>query len=96
MSGFQIILGQHSLKTIGEESEQVSGVDLVKTPQPGGPGFGDVAVLKLKTPIEFKKGALPICLPDPSEDPKPGTMCMVAGWGATSTGSPGQWLLKIK
>ncbi len=87
-------MGQHSLYT-SEESEQASDVELYKTPQQAGIGFGDVAVLKLKTPIEFNKGAQPICLPDPSEDPAAGTKCMVAGWGRTSLGYPGQWLLKI-
>jgi len=41
----------------------------------------DIALLKLRTPIEFNDGVKPICV-DGHEFP-PGTSCYVTGWGYT-------------
>ena len=40
----------------------------------------DIALLKLKTPIQYNARALPVCLP--SSDLPSGTDCWITGWGA--------------
>jgi len=50
----------------------------------------DLAILKLKTPIEFTDKIQPIELAKKGDRLKPGTVCNVAGWGFTGWyhGSP--------
>lgn len=45
----------------------------------------DIALLKLRKPIEFTKSIRPICLPDEGADPA-GKVGTVIGWGRTSEG----------
>ena len=45
--------------------------------------YNDICLLKLKTPISFRSGVQPICLRQGSEWVKPGTECVVSGWGTT-------------
>ncbi|XP_068920981.1 testisin-like [Petaurus breviceps papuanus] len=41
----------------------------------------DIALAKLKTPIQFKRNILPICLPTSMTEFENVTMCWVTGWG---------------
>ncbi|XP_075873042.1 transmembrane protease serine 3 isoform X2 [Nelusetta ayraudi] len=43
----------------------------------------DVALMKLKTTLEFNGLVEPICLPNHGEEFADGTMCWISGWGAT-------------
>lgn len=43
----------------------------------------DIALLKLRKPIEFSKTIRPICLPTENSDPS-GKIATVIGWGRTS------------
>ncbi|KAF7263192.1 hypothetical protein GWI33_003515 [Rhynchophorus ferrugineus] len=45
----------------------------------------DIALLKLRKPVEFTKNIRPICLPTSGKDPA-GKMGTVVGWGRTSEG----------
>ncbi|KAM7534125.1 hypothetical protein Aperf_G00000114070 [Anoplocephala perfoliata] len=47
----------------------------------------DIALVKLKKPVEFNENVRPACLPYPGEQFEAGTVCTVAGWGLTSTDS---------
>ena len=47
----------------------------------------DVAVLKLDAPAVYDVHVRPVCLPARDADPSPGTLAMVAGWGATRANS---------
>ena len=47
----------------------------------------DICLLQLSQRVEYSADKiLPACLPDKNTQPKRGTMCYVAGWGATSFG----------
>ncbi|KAI8521425.1 protein kinase C signaling [Branchiostoma belcheri] len=41
----------------------------------------DIALLKLKKPVQLSPAVYPICLPEPGEFPPVGTGCYVTGWG---------------
>ena len=47
----------------------------------------DVAVLKLNRKVLYDWHIRPVCLPAKGHDPEPGTVAMVAGWGATEPDS---------
>ncbi|KAJ8266979.1 hypothetical protein GJAV_G00136840 [Gymnothorax javanicus] len=41
----------------------------------------DIAMMHLKTPVNFTDYIQPICLPDSGEQFEPGRKCFIAGWG---------------
>ncbi|XP_062992931.1 serine protease 27-like [Elgaria multicarinata webbii] len=47
---------------------------------------GDIALLKLKSPVEFTDYILPVCLPDSSVQFPPEADCWVTGWGMIRPG----------
>ncbi|KAL1123630.1 hypothetical protein AAG570_002706 [Ranatra chinensis] len=53
----------------------------------------DIALLRLRKPVEFSKNIRPICLPPPEMDPS-GKTGTVVGWGRTSEG--GQLAAKVQ
>ncbi|XP_040850913.1 putative serine protease 45 [Ochotona curzoniae] len=56
--------------------------DIIMHPRYWGQTFiiGDVALLRLRTPVTFSKHVQPICLPEPGLNLKVGTQCWVTGW----------------
>ena len=52
----------------------------------------DIALLKLKTPIQYNPQALPVCLP--SFDLPEGTDCWITGWGALEEDGHGPAILQ--
>ncbi|XP_018598253.1 transmembrane protease serine 5 [Scleropages formosus] len=44
----------------------------------------DIALMKLKTPLNFTDAVKPVCLPKYSRDLPGGTQCWISGWGYTS------------
>ncbi|KTG40668.1 hypothetical protein cypCar_00030446 [Cyprinus carpio] len=45
----------------------------------------DVALLKLSSPVQMTSRISPICLPSSFTSIRPGTLCVITGWGATET-----------
>ncbi|KAJ8943427.1 hypothetical protein NQ318_020678 [Aromia moschata] len=45
----------------------------------------DVALFQLSTRVTFHEHLLPVCLPPPNKELKPGTKCTVIGWGRKRT-----------
>ncbi|NXA68773.1 GRAA protein, partial [Mohoua ochrocephala] len=50
----------------------------------------DIMLLQLRGRAKLNKAVKTIPLPTSGDDPKPGTICAVAGWG-TTTNSPHKW-----
>jgi len=83
-SGIVVVLGQHDLANyvMGRKVEKVivheryQGLPYIKN---------DVALLKLKDPVDFNKypNIRPICLPSNKNESYAGSRAIVAGWGAT-------------
>ncbi|XP_013778210.2 transmembrane protease serine 9-like [Limulus polyphemus] len=79
-------------KLIHDATEQIRYVDTIYS-HPGFRGLEpwnearDIALVKLNAPITFTPFVQPICLPKPSLEIPPGTICHVTGWGhARGTG----------
>ncbi|XP_072792498.1 serine protease 33-like [Taeniopygia guttata] len=49
---------------------------------------GDVALLRLRRPLRYRRGMGPVCLPSPTLRFPPGTPCVSTGWGDTGNGAP--------
>nr|XP_015219034.1 PREDICTED: transmembrane protease serine 3 [Lepisosteus oculatus] len=47
----------------------------------------DIALMKLKTPLNFNGLVEPICLPNYGEEFEDGELCWISGWGATEDGA---------
>jgi len=60
-----------------------------KYPNNGYDIYNDVALLKLKEPLELNSYVQPICLPKSGLKHKDGQMFVVAGWGSTQEGGYG-------
>ncbi|XP_044873110.1 serine protease 33-like isoform X1 [Mauremys mutica] len=45
----------------------------------------DIALVHLRTPLQYTAYILPVCLPDPSDSIANGTPCWVTGWGKVQT-----------
>ncbi|XP_048189072.1 serine protease 27-like [Perognathus longimembris pacificus] len=46
--------------------------------------MGDIALVRLASPVSFSNLILPVCLPKPGDPLDPGIMCWVTGWGHIS------------
>ena len=84
---FNFLSGEHDV-TIVEGKEQIIPIDMIIIH----PDFDlattgydyDVALIKLKNPMNFTSNVRPVCLP--TADFAPGTDCYVTGWGDTTEG----------
>ncbi|NXU65172.1 GRAA protein, partial [Horornis vulcanius] len=74
----KVVLGAHSLKR--KEKEQQT-FQIAKT-LPHNTYFP--YLLQLRGRAKLNKAVQPIHLPTSGDDPKPGTVCTVAGWGTTT------------
>ncbi|XP_042913548.1 serine protease 27 [Parasteatoda tepidariorum] len=82
---FRVRPGDNDVSVRGFRSDlDIQVVDIQIHPDFGKPRrySNDVALLKLKRPLEFDNFAQPICLPDPDRDYS-NRNAMVVGWGAT-------------
>ncbi|KAI2656420.1 Chymotrypsin-like protease CTRL-1 [Labeo rohita] len=80
-----VVLGQNDLAS-NDEFVQVKKVAKVITH----PDFNkpvdfnnDIALLKLSSPVKMTAYVSPICLPSSFTSIRPGTLCVITGWGET-------------
>ena len=81
---YVVRVGEHDIRVQngGQENIPVSRLRLH-------PSYGsqqrnfihDIAILRLSKTVTFKRQVSPVCLPLASEEPAPGTRCIVTGWG---------------
>ncbi|KAG7483951.1 hypothetical protein MATL_G00043760 [Megalops atlanticus] len=55
----------------------------------------DIALLKLKQPVEFSNNVGPVCLPTFDQTFSPGTTCWTSGFGRTEKGTASLCLLEV-
>ncbi|KAH9278474.1 Enteropeptidase [Echinococcus granulosus] len=77
-------LGDHYLGRVNEMWQEDILVDEILI-YPSGTNFleSDIAILKLKRPVEFSTGVQPVCIPPPNFELAAGTECYAVGWGLT-------------
>uniref|UniRef100_H0X807 Tryptase gamma 1 n=1 Tax=Otolemur garnettii TaxID=30611 RepID=H0X807_OTOGA len=86
-SDYQVHLGELDV-TLSSNFSTVQRIILYSSP-PGPPGTsGDIALVKLSTPVAFSSQVLPVCLPEASANFYPGMQCWVTGWGYIREGEP--------
>ncbi|XP_054450570.1 putative serine protease 45 [Pteronotus mesoamericanus] len=81
---YSVTLGTSQLKPSDpRKAISIPVSDIILHPKYWGRIFlmGDLALLRLHTPVFFSKYVQPICLPEPTYNLKVGTQCWVTGWG---------------
>ena len=88
ISELKVSLGDHNLYTSTEaDNLLLSVVKIINYPLYDQAGYnGDVALLKLKSPVIFHRNIRPICLPINDIDTYEKQIGIAAGWGKTETG----------
>ncbi|XP_011890027.1 PREDICTED: tryptase gamma isoform X2 [Cercocebus atys] len=86
-SDYQVHLGELEI-TLSSHFSTVRQIILHSSPS-GPPGSGgDIALVQLSVPVTLSSWILPVCLPEASDDFRPGSRCWVTGWGYTREGEP--------
>ncbi|XP_056392702.1 transmembrane protease serine 9-like [Hyla sarda] len=83
---YKVYLGLYQLSMKSPPHTVISGVQtlIVNTEYVGIPSRGDIALLKLSTPVNYTQYIMPICLPSSGVRFPCGMECWVTGWGHTS------------
>ncbi|NXO64510.1 GRAA protein, partial [Phainopepla nitens] len=85
----KVILGAHSSKRSEKEQQTFHIAKCIRYPcYDPSTKENDIMLLQLRGRAKFNKAVQPIPLPTSDDDPKPGTVCTVAGWGSTTTNPP--------
>ncbi|XP_053859221.1 granzyme A isoform X1 [Vidua macroura] len=81
----KVILGAHSSKKREKEQQAFQIAEDIPYPcYDPSTKENDIMLLQLQGRAKLNKAVQPIPLPPSDDDPKPGTVCTVAGWGLTS------------
>uniref|UniRef100_A0A8C5Q424 Peptidase S1 domain-containing protein n=1 Tax=Leptobrachium leishanense TaxID=445787 RepID=A0A8C5Q424_9ANUR len=84
---YSISLGMYQLNGLNPHGVTVDVVEIIKRPEYNNTGDrGDIALVKLVTPLNFTNYIQPICLPATSVSFPSGMECWVTGWGTRSSG----------
>ncbi|KAI0236768.1 hypothetical protein LSAT2_012696 [Lamellibrachia satsuma] len=79
----RIVVGEHN-RTKPEGTESVWAIDRIfKHPNynVGKRHTNDIALIRLKGSLEYRREVAPVCLPE--TEILPGTVCVATGWGRT-------------
>uniref|UniRef100_A0A8C5X1X6 Granzyme A n=1 Tax=Malurus cyaneus samueli TaxID=2593467 RepID=A0A8C5X1X6_9PASS len=80
----QVVLGAHSLKKSEKEQQTFQIAKYIRFPcYDPRTKENDLMLLQLQGRAKLNKVVKTIPLPESDDDPKPGTICTVAGWGIT-------------
>ncbi|XP_009094072.1 granzyme A-like [Serinus canaria] len=87
----KVILGAHSSKKREKEQQAFQiAKEIPYTCYDPSTKENDIMLLQLQGRAKLNKAVQPIPLPPSDDDPKPGTVCTVAGWGKTKN-HPGSY-----
>lgn len=86
-SKIRIILGDHDQTTIKDAEAKMRAVSAIIRHRSFDSNTynHDIALLKLRKPIQFTKNIMPVCLPVDNADPS-GKTGIAVGWGRVSEG----------
>ncbi|NWU45267.1 GRAA protein, partial [Hylia prasina] len=81
----KVVLGAHSSEKSEKEHQTFQIAKCIRYPcYDPSTKENDIMLLQLRGRAKFNKAVQPIPLPTSDDDPKPGTVCTVAGWGTTT------------
>ncbi|NXH47441.1 GRAA protein, partial [Dicaeum eximium] len=81
----KVILGAHSLEKREKERQSLRIKKCIPCPfYNASAKENDIMLLQLRRRAKLNKAVQPIPLPTSDYDPRPGTVCTVAGWGTTT------------
>ncbi|XP_053328028.1 transmembrane protease serine 9-like [Spea bombifrons] len=84
---YLILLGMHQLGMPNTHGISISVQEIITHPNyTTAGGRGDIALVKLSSPVNYTDYILPICLPDSSVTFPCGLECWVTGWGNIASG----------
>uniref|UniRef100_A0A8D2J3G7 Peptidase S1 domain-containing protein n=1 Tax=Varanus komodoensis TaxID=61221 RepID=A0A8D2J3G7_VARKO len=95
---YTLILGVHELSNHTNAMVESNVQKIILHPDYDGKAAssGDIALLKLLTPVKFTDYIFPICLPNPSIQLPQKTDCWVSGWVDTQGGGAGSSLFSVQ
>lgn len=97
-SKIRIILGDHDQTVITDADAKMRAVSAIIRHRSFDQNTynHDIALLKLRKPIQFNKNIMPVCLPTDNADPS-GKTGIAVGWGRTSEGGtlPSKFLVDL-
>ncbi|XP_073491188.1 transmembrane protease serine 9-like [Aquarana catesbeiana] len=86
-SNYKVYLGLYRLGVIDSQTVVANVRDIIIHPNYKDTGdIGDIALVRLATPVTYTQYIMPICLPSSTTTFLCGTECWVTGWGTTSYG----------
>ncbi|XP_040211905.1 serine protease 33-like isoform X3 [Rana temporaria] len=86
-SNYKVYLGLYRLGVIGSQTIVADVSNIITNPKYRDTGdIGDIALVRLATPVTYTQYIMPICLPSSNTTFPCGMECWVTGWGATSSG----------
>ncbi|XP_062992935.1 tryptase gamma-like [Elgaria multicarinata webbii] len=82
---YDVVVGVHQLLNPTKDAQIIRVIEIISNPD-----FnlewedlrGDIALVKLASPVNFTNYILPICLPGSSVQIPPNASCWITGWGA--------------
>lgn len=87
---YEVRLGAHQLDSFTPEAEVRTVAHVLVHPSYQQEGSqGDIALLRLSSPVGFSRYIRPICLPAANASFPNGLQCMVTGWGYVASSGEG-------
>ncbi|XP_040211724.1 serine protease 33-like [Rana temporaria] len=87
VSNYKVYLGMHKLGVISNHTVVATVRNIIVNSNYTSDGYpGDIALLRLATPVNYTQYIMPICLPSSNTTFPCGTECWVTGWGTRSSG----------
>ncbi|KAG8433552.1 hypothetical protein GDO86_017741, partial [Hymenochirus boettgeri] len=85
-SQYQVRLGAYQLAIISPNEVTLNVLSIIKNSNYSGtPSVGDIALLKLSSPVTYSKYIQPICLSSTSANFTEGMNCWITGWGSINS-----------
>lgn len=86
-SDYTVVLGEYQLQITSPHQVTSKVQSIIVNSLFSGAGTpGDIALIKLSSPISYTEYILPVCVPTASMNFASGTNCWVTGWGTIGTG----------
>lgn len=95
---YEVKLGAHQLDSYSNDTVVHTVAQIISHSSYREEGSeGDIALIRLSSPVTFSRYIRPICLPAANASFPNGLLCTVTGWGHVApSGEVGHWVPKVK